>query len=279
MTDAYIRDTRHGQLVPTGANLEHVVANVFQRAALDFRRGQSLHRWIPVFSEAVRPILGRYVHDGRRVQARHILEQFGNPPRYKSLSSYNGSEHVDEFIRNWSYTFARSTLDTAAGDALKAGGKVRVELLRGIDNSLVDRINAIFLDRHRARRIARTEAHRAFMAGQVALARESTLITWLQWRANATACDICLALDGKIVTIGEAFDVDMSQHPTYAVTYHPPRHPWCACGIRSLPDPVAVEIVRRHRPAPKSLASRIWDAIATVQRIAMGILYAEKSLA
>jgi len=77
------------------------------------------------------------------------------------------------------------------------------------------------------------------------------------WRSGPSACEFCIALDGKVISIDDSYarvgdtvnvDVDGKQR-AFRVGYedvsHPPLHPFCRCSA----DPVELEDLAEARAA------------------------------
>lgn len=69
---------------------------------------------------------------------------------------------------------------------------------------------------------------RAYHAGQELAAKQSGVVAGKRWLASSDACERCLALDGKVVALGEPFIV-LPEGGPYATVMYPPLHPKCQC--------------------------------------------------
>lgn len=76
--------------------------------------------------------------------------------------------------------------------------------------------------RSRALTIARTESARGYTEGSRAAFRASGVVDRVKWLIGPDSCDLCQALDGKIVGLDEAFADGITG---------PPAHPNCTCAI------------------------------------------------
>lgn len=203
----------------------------------------NLEAWQAAFIERIKPIYARYLIDGRAsMQAR--LER----KRSKSLLSipyaFQEPEEPDEaftiynpeavnFINTYSYAFAASTLATTKLKLSTAYARLKQELTQGIEQgealrTITADVMRIFRDPQRAMTIAATEVSRAYHAGQEVAAQQSGVVAGKRWLASSDACPQCLALDGKVVALGEPFIVLPGGGP-YAVVMYPPLHPRCFC--------------------------------------------------
>ena len=89
---------------------------------------------------------------------------------------------------------------------------------------LMARVNSTFaeFDRYRAEMIARSETSRASNQAALESYRQSGVVTRKVWMVAPDCCDICAALDGKVVGIDEEFFDD-----DYGDGSGPPLHPNC----------------------------------------------------
>lgn len=158
----------------------------------------------------------------------------------------NITQKLREYIAERVRRFAQSTNDetVAALEETIAEG-----LQEGDSNTKMrNRIKAVYkyVDTVRAERIARTETLAASNAGANEAYKQSPLVVAKEFSAEADACDICLALNGKVVGLESSFakngetiqGVDSDGNPTdqtYNVNYgdieYPPVHPNCRCSI------------------------------------------------
>ena len=108
---------------------------------------------------------------------------------------------------------------------------LRRELLEGIEagesmDKLRNRVNDVFesYNRSRAESIAKSETIRASNEGAICVAKEAELnqLIWMAWPGS---CELCAALDGKVIGIDETFfDDDYGDGRSL-------RHPNCRCQI------------------------------------------------
>ena len=139
---------------------------------------------------------------------------------------------VLEAVDHATYDFCRETMDTATTDVRTALEELRQLMREGLPQGdavalLAVKVREIFADPYRAFRIATTEGSRAIHGGQAMAALEAG-VTRHTWLASSDACELCLALDGKTVNIGEPFWVNPRGGP-YARVLYPPLHPHCFC--------------------------------------------------
>jgi hypothetical protein len=95
-------------------------------------------------------------------------------------------------------------------------------------------VKAVFTEAEtwRARRIAATEAARAFHAAGELSAIESGVVAGWQWLVSADACPMCLmvAAEARTAKLHQAFAV-VGDHPDYSQVRFPPLHPHCQCSV------------------------------------------------
>ncbi len=235
------------------------------------RRGRcDLSAWIPSFVEAAIPIISVFTRAGQQSRARELLATIEArhrkkkstalsvpaawPHRQKSLAGpWAGgatgfadmsigfdvfNPNVAEFIRNSTYAFVKSTLETAATDATKAYHQLRGALAAGLSGGegtqeINRRVYRIFADPFRAQRIGQTEAQRACNAGSFMLAASTNLVTHTRWLASPDACPACLELNGQERELGKPYYVNPKGGP-WAIILHPPKHPFCFCVTEDL---------------------------------------------
>lgn len=207
-------------------------------------------KWLRSLIERTKPIFARYLIDGRnamnrRLEARQrkkslfaIPFPFHEPEIDDQFDIYN-PEAVN-FIQQYTYTFATSTLNTTRMKLNNAYSKLQRELSQGIEQGeslrkVTADVMRIFRDPQRAMTIAASEVSRAYHAGQEIAAKQSGVVTGKKWLASSDACKECLSLDGKIVALGEPFTVLPGGGP-YASVQFPPLHPRCMCSMTDVLD-------------------------------------------
>lgn len=269
--ERYIRDPKHGQLVPQGTELTRFVMGILPRIHADalhqVRRGSTrvdLSQWVEFIALGAQSVVASYWTRGYRDQATDLLEQIRrrktaqagarsaqdrrktkslfakpSPIRYGFLVA--GSPDVANYLRQATFSFAQSTLDTVSrevGDAIEATRQaLGASAAAGESQAQINhRLQAIFTDPARADRIGVTEACRISAAAAQAAAIASGVCGTSTWLANSTACPICKALDGKEVALGTPFAIIENGNPAYRVVLHPPRHPRCLCVCRANVD-------------------------------------------
>jgi len=109
---------------------------------------------------------------------------------------------------------------------------------------LAKKIEAAFdgyMDSKRAMTIARTEMTHMVSVGDDAAWAASGVVSGKEWDANGDACPFCLAMDGRIIDLGESFhkrgssmvvafeDKPISLSFGYRDVGGPPLHPNCRC--------------------------------------------------
>lgn len=255
----YFRDRTHGRRIPTGRPLANITASVLHMAAADairqlrFRGRVNLQQWLPSFVQAATPIVSVFVREGQRQRAKELLAAIESRRRKskslvrKAVSGWGPASGFDnlsfgfdvfnpnviEFIRTATYNFAKSTLETAATDAMKAYGRLRVELGDALQRGegtqeLNRRLYQIFRDPYRAARVGQTEAARAQNTAGMMTAMEVGVTNSSRWLASSDACYRCLLLNNQVREYGVPFYVDPKGGP-YAVVLVPPLHAHCFC--------------------------------------------------
>jgi hypothetical protein len=113
-------------------------------------------------------------------------------------------------------------------DALRTGASVE---------TLTQRVMTIFdqAEKWRARRIATSEASRAYHAAELESAIESEVVAGFAWLASEDACPYCLTVARRVpaVRLGQPFAV-MGNNPDYSIIQHPPLHPHCQCSLEEI---------------------------------------------
>ncbi len=296
----YFKDTVHGRKIPTGKPLANLIGSILHMAAADavrqlHRRGRiDLSAWIPSFVEAAIPMTSVFVRAGQQTRARELLATIETrhkkkkstalawPQRRKSLAGpwAGGSTgfanmsvgfdvfnpNITEYIRNSTYNFVKSTLDTAATDATKAYHQLRGALTAGLSSGettqeINRRVYSIFRDPARAQRIGQTEAARSVAGGGYMLAHSVGVAT-VRFLASSDACDLCLSLNGQERELGKPFLILPKAKPPYNIIMHAPVHPHCFCTETYLIDDAnainadAVERLRIVAYDPSATASR-----------------------
>lgn len=157
-----------------------------------------------------------------------------------------------EFVANdLTYRFCEATIRTTGMQASEAIRQFRRELIFGLRtgtalsrgptretgamilgeidyDALTARLNRIFNDPMRARRIARTEASRVVQRGRTIAARDLGAVN-KTWIAFPGCCDRCEEMDGLTIDIDATFEVNSRAPEGYREVYHPPLHPNCRC--------------------------------------------------
>jgi hypothetical protein len=104
------------------------------------------------------------------------------------------------------------------------------------------RVTTLFAEAkgYRAERLARTETLYVSNQGTEMAYYQTGYVTGKQWYANPGACEFCMSMDGKIMSLGKPFgsdgtEVDGEDGGSYLLNYgdvdYPPLHPDCRCTI------------------------------------------------
>lgn len=216
-----------------------------------------LERWLQPFIERIKPIYARYLIDGRVELQRRLARRerealrattdaraksiFNIPPSFtleppKEDDQYDiYNPEVVNFINNYSYQFAVSTLQTTKLKLSTAYSRLQQSLSQGVEQGqslqqTTAEVMRIFRDPQRAMTIAATETARAYHAGQEVAAKQSGVVSGKEWLASSDACELCLSLNGKVVALGEPFIV-LPKGGAYARVMYPPAHPSCFCSF------------------------------------------------
>lgn len=290
-SDRYIRDPAHGQPIPNGAAiatlLRHLLPNIETDARKQIGQGRTrpdLSRWHASIITAATPFVLNYWLTGYRQQATEILRVVARHQalrkRAKSILPTGRLDttwdlfrpEVTAYVQQATFAFAESTLATIAHGIDGIQEAVRLELGEGLSRGegtkeINARMGKLFMDPMRAARIGQSEASRAMHNGSMMAAHQSGVASGLEWLASSDCCPLCAALAGKQVKFGEPFHVDPKGGP-YAATYHPPRHPHCACSTMSVIDLHAAERIPldtlRGMANLGRVASRLREGTATI---------------
>jgi hypothetical protein len=123
----------------------------------------------------------------------------------------------------------QAALDTVTKEV--ADGKITTDQAEA---ELTKDVNDIFNDAEtwRARRIAVTEASRAYHEAQDEAAIESGVVSGWQWVCADGACPICLEIEAEcqFMQLGGTFAI-IGNNSTYSTVNYPPAHPWCMCDV------------------------------------------------
>lgn len=150
-----------------------------------------------------------------------------------------------------SLALSETTLKTLGDNVNGKLAAIRTAIAEGMAEGLMvpdltDAVNAAagqVFDRaktYQARRIAVSEASRAFHAGQLQAAKDSGTVKGMRWLMSDDACEICRAIGTRVTDAGEirAAQVDLGQpfgtfgdNADYSEVMHPPVHPNCQCTI------------------------------------------------
>lgn len=194
-----------------------------------------LDEWIQRFMETCQPTLSRSIAAGGEAGAADLP---------KAISFDITAPQTQEFIRDYTYRFARSVNETtqqSLRDVFSAGiseGQTYAEMAQGV-NGVFD-----YAEKSRSMMIARTEGSRALNAGSTEAWRQSGQVKGIRWMADPDACEFCLAIAAKYGPEGTPLDmggnfVGMGHQlhgvdggvmtVTYGDVPYPPLHPNCIC--------------------------------------------------
>ncbi len=250
-------DPKHGRRIPSGRRFARALARVFRslweqsRATIEagavpdsMRMREAVYR-LALNAMGVELAAG-YVQTMKRQRVPLAvggrLKALGDVPRLPPpiLPTVATATPPPGLVFDWTL-FRPEVRVEAERLALRLAGTitedtrrmVREELSAGLQAgepvaAMAERVRQAAFSPRRAATIAQTESSRAVHAGQGIAARELGVTDWT-WLASSDACDICLALDGKTVKIGEPFYVHATGSPAYRVVYHAPAHPHCYC--------------------------------------------------
>jgi hypothetical protein len=180
------------------------------------------------------PLLAGYWQEAGEDTAAQIATATGLDPVEWRVTD----PHLREKIEQASFSFCAATNATTTmqlGDAL---AQLRRELIAGLVDEgetlgqLRKRVQSVFTsaEKHRAERIAATEASRAVHAAQLESAKESGVVQGQKWLLSSDACPLChkIATETGIVPLGGEF-AKVGDHPEYSSVRYPPAHPNCQC--------------------------------------------------
>lgn len=246
--------------LPTGRQLAQLIRQLWkeQEAAMMSALRQygafaftqfDARRWEQALAERIKPILARYLIDGKEFVERRLaaamadrkrattkaIVQFPSPlidPQDDDNWDIYNPEAVN-FINTYSYNFAASTIATTRGKLATAYQKLQSDLAQGIEQgealkTVTASVMRTFRDPQRAMTIAATEASRAYNYGRGISAKQSGVVSGKKWLASSDACPECLKLDGKVVPLDDPFTILPGGGP-YARVMYPPLHPRCFC--------------------------------------------------
>lgn len=153
------------------------------------------------------------------------------------------SPDLQDAIDRQAYDLCESTNATTDLEISEAYRRVKQQIATGLIAQgeglplLTKRIAEIFAraEGYRARRIAQTEAARAFHQALETTAKETGAVEGWRWLAAGDACPICSRIAREVgeVKLGHAFAVT-SDNPIYGRIPHPPAHPGCNCTMEAV---------------------------------------------
>jgi hypothetical protein len=164
----------------------------------------------------------------------NLLARVGEDPAEWSVEDPN----LQQKITDSAMAFCEATNATTTRQLGQALEDTRDAIRTGASvETLTQRINAIFdqAEKWRARRIATSEASRAYHAAELESAVQSEVVAGFKWLASADACPYCLTVARRVpaVRLGQPFAV-MGDNPDYSVVQFPPLHPHCQCSIEEI---------------------------------------------
>lgn len=195
--------------------------------------------WVGKFEDAATPFIRETFQEGAAAGRDDLLAIAGFEDPGSLLLS---ADRINEQVEKLAESFASQVVDITGrelADVLKEGLSEGENL-----DQLAARVGELWgikKDSH-AKLIARTEINLAANSGAVATFKEGGIKSYT-WLASVDACEFCLALNGKSVTIGESFaplgsTVKGVEGGTFSVTFRdikfPGLHPNDRCTI--VPD-------------------------------------------
>lgn len=212
--------------------------------------------------ETVRPQFGDWFVEGGEagMDRLHAAAAFmvSNPEIQTQLDAY-----TFKFAAQVGGTFAQDLRDTLKEglDSGESAAQLRKRVIAAGHGTISD---------YKAAMIARRESVNAMEMGAHEAYRQQGVPATV-WRAGPSACEFCVALDGKVISIDSTFanvgdtvnvDVDGKQR-AFKVGYenvsHPPLHPGCRCDH----EPVELEDLQELQAAAP--ADPVTPARATPQ--------------
>lgn len=154
---------------------------------------------------------------------------------------------VAAFLRRYTAHFSRIVSRTTS-DRFTNQLRIGLEKGEGV-RELTARFQKMFtgLKQNRARMIARSEASRSVHGGMIAAWQQSGLVEAEIWDAQTDACPFCLAMDGRVVSLGANFfnlndtltvedesGREITLNFGYEAVAYPPLHPNCVCTVRAV---------------------------------------------
>ncbi len=176
--------------------------------------------------------------------------QVTNPEIAAQLDSY-----TFKFAQQIGGTFAddlRAVLKTAADEGWSAAELRKAVLQAGHGD----------LGSYKAAMIARRESVHAVEAGAHEAFKQQG-VTQTVWRAGPSACEFCIALDGKVIgieenfaNVGDVLEVEVNGKPRrmtvgYEDVGYPPLHPFCRCSTDAVEETIQAGTVGAEpKPEP-----------------------------
>lgn len=230
--------------LPSGVSLRREIAAVFSE------QREEVLRWLDmpakVYRDGLPPLDDRDMAE-RMVPhlgmlwdraGKKFLPSIGQQPDQWDVKDPS----IRAAIRAQALEFSRSTNAASKLGVAEARDKVRDALQRGVatrgeaNRTLARRIGQIFDGKHRAYRIAVTEAARAHNAATMLSGDRSGVVHGWKWLPATNACLTCKAIAARVGVVrpGQPFARGLGNHPIYSTVPHPPAHPLCRCTITSI---------------------------------------------
>lgn len=284
LTRGRITDPAHGQAIPDGEELERVVAREFerQRKAVLAKWQRAIGKGLAVdiakggdfdveevfddanFARMTFPYVEIYYDDGGGRKMADLSAKIGYAETLGPWAVKN--PHVQTAIANAAMTFSASANRVSQEQLAALTPKVREIIASGTDRGesymfMAKQVGEVFGQpgSWRSRRIAFTEATRAYHDGQLIAMKDSGVVVGKRWMASGDACEICSAFAvesaAQFIALSEAFG-KIGNDPDYSTVIMPPGHPHCRCTV----EEVLIEKYRdkgdRERTGPYRPAGR-----------------------
>lgn len=166
--------------------------------------------------------------------------------------------HLHQTIKDASFKFCAETNATTSKQLSDALLDLHRELIAGLVDSgdsvreLTKRVQAVFenCEKHRAERIARTEASRAVHRASLTSARESGVVAGKKILLSANACPLCVSTADKYpdgCPLDQSF-ASIGNNPEYSDVDITPIHPFCRCSMCYMLTPEYEQLLAEHGP-------------------------------
>lgn len=243
----YIVKAPIGRATPNQRTLGRIVKSWFKSLDAKVRQEARQSKVNPRFSFVEDEVAIRSLAvPASKVLGREIVAGFGRGARKLGMgvSPYVRRPEAQEFVKQHSYRFAQS-LGKHVAHRLRE--TMRDGLAEGLStDELADKIEEAWSgwSGWKSEMIARTESARALVAGEEMQWRQTEVVEAKQWSAALDACEFCLAMDGKIIDLGEDYiplggsaEAENEKGETirleqnYTAVAGPPLHPACRCDL------------------------------------------------